>query len=104
MNDEPMNTHIPPADEGASTPPGQEKTRKEYFRLSTDEVVKKVKELFREGNVRRIIIQNEEGKTLMEIPLTFAVLGTIIAPVLAAVGALAGILTRCTLIVERKEE
>ncbi|MDO8583926.1 MAG: DUF4342 domain-containing protein [bacterium] len=49
-------------------------------------------------------MQNEEGKTLMEIPLTFAVVGVMIAPVLAAVGALAGILTNCTLVVERKED
>ena len=65
--------------------------------------MKKVRELIKEGNVRRIIIQNEEGKTLLEIPLTFVVIGTVLAPVLAAVGALAGVLTNCTLVVERRE-
>jgi len=81
----------------------EEKTRRETFRVNADDVMKKVRELIKEGNVRRIIIQNEDGKTLLEIPLTFVVIGTVIAPVLAAVGALAGVLTNCTLIVERKE-
>ncbi|HEU0051265.1 MAG TPA: DUF4342 domain-containing protein [Patescibacteria group bacterium] len=77
--------------------------KRETFRIKTEEIVQKIKELVKEGNIRRIIIQNDEGRTLMEIPLTFAVVGVMLAPVLAAVGALAGILTNCTLIVERKE-
>jgi hypothetical protein len=82
----------------------KKETRRESFRLSTDEVVKKIKALVKEGNVRRIIVQNEEGKTLLEIPLTLAVIGTVLAPALAAVGALAGVLTKCTLVVERRDE
>jgi len=77
--------------------------RRETLRVNADEVMKKVRALIKEGNIRRIIIQNEQGKTLMEIPLTFAIVGTLLAPILAAVGALAGVLTNCTLIVERKE-
>lgn len=73
------------------------------FKVSGEEVIKKVKELIREGNVRKIIIRNEEGKDLIEIPLTFALAGAAIAPVLAAVGAIAGILTKCTLVVIKKE-
>lgn len=65
--------------------------------------MKKVKELIAEGNVRRIIIKKEDGEVLMELPLTVAVVGTVLAPVLAAVGALAAFLTSCTLVVERKD-
>ena len=66
-------------------------------------LVEKVKELIHEGNVQRIIIKNEQGHTLVEIPVTLAAIGVIAAPVLAAVGAIAGIVTKCTLVVERRE-
>jgi hypothetical protein len=77
-------------------------TTQERFRVDGHEVLKKVKELIKEGNVRRIIIKDDKGKVLMEIPMTFAVVGTVFAPVLAAVGALAALMTKCTLEVERK--
>lgn len=75
---------------------------KQEFKVSGEELVKKVKGIIKEGNARRIIIKNEQGKEIMEIPLTFAVVGTLIAPVLAALGALAGLLTKCTIVVEKK--
>jgi len=78
------------------------KTRREEFKVSGEKILAKVKALIKEGNVRRIIIINEKGGTLMEIPLTFAVVGTALAPVLAAVGALAALIANCTIIVERK--
>ena len=65
-------------------------------------MVKKVKELVHEGNVRRIIIKNKEGKTLIEFPLTFGVVGALIAPVLAAVGAIAALVSECSITVERE--
>mgnify|MGYP001564335823 CR=1 FL=1 len=68
----------------------------EEFKVSGEEVVKKIKELIKEGNARRIIIKNERGETIIEIPLTIGAVGAIIAPVLAAVGALAALLTNCT--------
>jgi len=80
----------------------EENIKKEEFKVSGEEVLKKVKELIKQGNIRRIIIKNEKGDTLMEIPLTFAVVGAVIAPVLAAVGALAALVTNCTIIVEKK--
>ena len=80
----------------------EENTKKEEFKVSGEEVLKKVKELIKQGNIRRIIIKNEKGDTLMEIPLTFAVVGAVIAPVLAAVGALAALVTNCTIVVEKK--
>jgi Domain of unknown function (DUF4342) len=78
----------------------QQRTTQE-FTLSGDEVVHKVKELIHEGNIRRIIIKNEEGRTMLEVPLTIGVLGAALLPVFAAIGALAAIATRCTLVVER---
>jgi len=78
------------------------KKKQEQFKLDGHEVLKKVKELIREGNVRRIIIKNEKGKVLMEIPVTIAVVGAVFAPVLAAVGALAAVINKCNIEVERK--
>lgn len=74
----------------------------EQFKVYGHELVKKIKELIKQGNVRRIIIKNEKGKEMMEIPVTFAVVGAFFAPVLAAIGALAALMTKCTIEVERK--
>jgi Domain of unknown function (DUF4342) len=78
-------------------------TKKEEFRVSGDEVVAKIKEIIKAGNVRRIILKDEKDDTVIEIPLTFAVVGAVLAPMLAAVGAMAALLTKCTIVVERKE-
>jgi CBS domain-containing protein len=84
-----------------------EKVRTDVFKVSADETVAKVKEIVAEGNVRRIIIQNEDGKTLIEFPLTIGVAAAagvlLLAPLLAAVGVLAAILTDLTIVVEREE-
>jgi len=77
-------------------------TKREEFKVSGEKLIEKVKELIKEGNVRRIIIINEKGETIMELPLTFAVVGTALAPILAAVGALAALIANCTIVVERK--
>ena len=74
----------------------------EEFRVDGDEVLKRVKELIAAGNARRIIIKNERGDTVIEIPLTLGAVGAIIAPMLAAVGALAALLTKCTIVVVKK--
>jgi Domain of unknown function (DUF4342) len=78
-------------------------TSTQEFSLSGDEVVHKVKELIHEGNIRRIIIKNEEGRTMLEVPLAIGLIGAALLPILAAIGALAAIATRCTLVVERDE-
>jgi hypothetical protein len=75
--------------------------RTQEFTISGDEVVAKVKELINEGNVRRLIIKNEEGRTILEVPLTLGVIGAALLPVFAAIGAAAAIATRCTIVVER---
>jgi hypothetical protein len=72
--------------------------------LPGEELVAKVKELVHEGNIRRIIIKNEEGKTLIEIPLTLGVVGAVLLPVLAAVGAIAALVADCTIVVEKVAE
>ena len=74
----------------------------EQFKVYGHELLTKIKELIKEGNVRRIIIKNEKNKVMLEIPVTFAVVGAFFAPVLAAVGALAALMTKCTIEVERK--
>ena len=78
------------------------KTTKEEFKVSGDALLGKVKELIKEGNVRRIIIKNKENKQLVELPLTIGVVGAVLAPVLAAVGAIAALVTECTIVVERE--
>jgi hypothetical protein len=87
---------------------GEEKVRTEEYKVSADESVAKVKQLVQEGNVRRVIIQTEEGRTLIEFPLTVGVAAVagvlLLAPLLAAVGVLAAILTDLTIVVEREEE
>jgi len=77
--------------------------RSQEFTISGDEVVAKVKELIHEGNIRRLIIKNEDGRTMLEIPLTLGLVGAALLPVLAAIGAAAAIATRCTIVVERDE-
>ena len=63
-------------------------------RVNGEEILTKVKELIREGNIRNIIIKNDDGKTLINVPLTVGVVGTVIAPQLAAIGAIAALLTQ----------
>lgn len=75
----------------------------EEIHVMGSNLVDKVKELIHEGNVQRIIIKNEQGHTIVEIPVTLAAIGLVAAPELAAVGAIAGFVTKCTLVVERRE-
>lgn len=79
----------------------EEKIHREEFRVSGEELLARLKELVREGNIRRIIIKNEEGISLIEIPLTLGVVGAVLLPVWAAVGALAALATSCTIVIER---
>ena len=79
------------------------KTIKEEFSVSTDNLIEKVKELLHEGNVTRVIIKDEKGKVLLEIPATIGVVGVLIAPWLAALGVIAALATNCNIVVERRE-
>lgn len=82
----------------------EENGRKEEFKLDGGDVLDKIKELIHQGNIRRIILKNEEGKTLMEIPLTWGLVGAALLPIFAAVGALAAVVTRMIIVVEKTEE
>lgn len=77
--------------------------KRSQFNVSGDDLLKKIKDLIHEGNVNRIIIKNEAGKTYMEIPVTVGIIGTILAPILAAVGALAALAARFRIEVIRRD-
>ncbi len=78
-------------------------TRTEEFEISGESLIAKIKELMHEGNIRRFIIKNDDGKVIMDLPLTVGVVGAILVPQLAAIGAVAAMVTRCRLVVERTE-
>jgi CBS domain-containing protein len=75
----------------------------EELSISADNLIERVKELLHEGNVTRIIVKDEKGKVLLEIPATVGVIGVVLAPWLAALGVIAALVTNCKLVVERKE-
>jgi uncharacterized membrane protein YvbJ len=77
--------------------------RTEEFKVSADDLVRTVKKLLHEGNVRRIVIKDDKGKNLMDIPVTVGVVGTILAPWLAALGVIGAFVTNCTIVVEREK-
>lgn len=85
----------------------REKVTSEEFKITGDALVSKVKALIHEGNVRRIIIQNEEGRTLIEMPLNVGVIGGVIgaavSPVIVALGAIGAMVAHLTLVIERSE-
>lgn len=80
----------------------EEKVWSEELRVKGDALVGKVRELVREGNVRRIIIKDSEGRSMMEFPLTFGVVGALVAPVWAAIGAIAALAADWSIVVERR--
>ena len=80
-----------------------EKTRTEEFRVNGGEIIDKIKEIIHEGNVRRIILKTESGETFLEIPLTVGVVGAMLLPLWAALGAVAALVSGMTIVVERVE-
>ena len=76
--------------------------KSETFYVNGKELRSKVEQLIHEGNIRRIIIKNKQGDVIVEFPMTVGVIGTVVAPVLAAVGGLAALLTECSITVERR--
>ena len=77
-------------------------TREEYS-VSSDDLIERVKELLHEGNITRIIVKNEKGDVLLEIPATVGVIGVVLVPWLAALGAIAALATNCKIVVEKRE-
>lgn len=95
-----------------TAPPGRQiedgthtgETRREEHRVSGEKVIAKIKELLHEGNVRHVVIKAEDGRTLIEFPVTVGVAGALLVPVWAAVGAIAAIVASCSIEVEREVE
>ena len=75
----------------------------ESFKVSGDEIISKIKEIIKEGNARRILIKNEKDVTIMEFPLTVGAIGVVLAPIFAAIGAIAALATDCTIVVEKRK-
>jgi hypothetical protein len=80
-----------------------EKIRTEEYQVTGELLVAKIKELVHAGNIRRITLKNEEGKSLIEIPLTLGVVGAVLLPVWAAIGALAALVANLTIVIEKVE-
>ncbi len=81
----------------------EEKIRTEEYQVTGELLVAKIKELLHAGNIRRITLKNEEGKSLIEIPLTLGVVGVVLLPVWAAIGALAALVANLTIVIEKVE-
>lgn len=80
------------------------RVRTEEFTISGDQLVAKIKEIIHGGNVRRITIKNAEGETLIEVPLTLGVVGAVLLPVWAALGAIAALVARLRIVVEKLDD
>jgi len=89
------------ADPPPSDDPQAPKT--ESFSVSGDKLMDEIKRLVKEGNARKITVKNDAGKTLLEIPLSMGLVGVVLLPFYAAIGAVAALATRCTIVVERRE-
>ncbi len=79
----------------------EKKSFTEEFKVTGDKLLSRIKELLHEGNIRHVTIMNDDGRTLIEFPLTFGVVGVLLAPTAAAIGALAALVTNCTIVVKK---
>jgi hypothetical protein len=79
-------------------------SRSEEFQFSGDSLLAKIKEIVRAGNVRRVLIKNEEGRVIVDIPLTVGVVGALLAPQLAAIGAIAALVMKGSIVIEKVTE
>jgi len=100
-NDETVNEDV---NENVTAEEKNHRITIEEFKVSGEAIVSKVKEVIREGNIRRITLKNEEGKTLLEIPLTLGVVGGLLLPTLAAIGAIGALIANLSITVERVEK
>jgi len=94
-----MNQETP---QTPQTPQISQSSRTEEFQLNSEQILTKVKEIIHEGNVRRIILKNTDGQIIAEFPLTAGVIGALIAPALAAIGAIVALASDLTIVVERR--
>lgn len=82
----------------------KDNSNRESFKVSGDDLLSKIREIIKEGNARSVIIKNEKEETIIEFPLTIGAVGVVLAPVFAAVGAIAALVTDCTIVVEKREK
>jgi hypothetical protein len=80
----------------------QQNTREEHP-FTSDTLLAKLREIIHEGNIRRVIIKNEEGRVLVDIPLTLGVVGTLLAPQFAAIGAIAALVSKGSIVIEKED-
>ncbi len=101
MTDEqtPPQSEAPQTD----TPPQDQKSHTEEFSVTGGQVLDFVKKLLHEGNIRRVVLKDESGKTLLEIPITIGVVGVVLLPVWAAIGAAAALVAKMTIVIERTD-
>jgi hypothetical protein len=107
MTDSPVTPETPQPEAAPDGSPGGDpqagKPRTEEFSVTGDQVLDFLKRMLQEGNVRRIVLKDESGKVLLEIPLTIGVVGVILLPVWAAIGAVAALVAKMTIVVERSD-
>ena len=73
----------------------------EEFKISGEDLLEKIKEIIRQGNAKKITIKNKEGNEILSFPVTIGIAGIVLAPIFAAVGAIAALATECTIVIER---
>jgi hypothetical protein len=93
-----------PQGEAQPTPEADQTARAQEFSVTGEQVVDFVKKALHEGNIRRIVLKDESGKTLLEIPVTIGVVGVILLPVWAAIGAAAALVAKMTIVIERTDQ
>ncbi len=92
-----------PQEEGQPTPQADSAPRAQEFSVTGEQVVDFIKRALHEGNIRRIVLKDESGKTLLEIPVTIGVVGVLLLPAWAAIGAAAALVAKMTIVIERTE-
>jgi hypothetical protein len=80
------------------------KTSTKEFKVKSSEIIKKIKELVKEGNIRKVILKDEKGKVFAEFPLTLGVVGVALLPILAAIGTIAALVANLTIVVEKQDK
>ena len=104
MSDEPTTPQLETETATGDVPPASDaKPRVDEFSVTGEKVVDFIKKILHEGNIRRIVLRNESGKTLLEIPVTIGVVGVLLLPVWAAIGAAAALVAKMTIVIERSE-
>ncbi|MEM3716097.1 MAG: DUF4342 domain-containing protein [Candidatus Bathyarchaeia archaeon] len=81
----------------------QKEVKRTVYEVSSDDLIRRIKEIIHKGNVTRIIVKNERDETLLEMPVTVGLVGALLAPWVAALGVIAALVTKCKIVVEEKE-